>query len=440
MTATAAKSPQRRGACPGLSAPLPTGDGLLVRLTPLGTMPLAAFAALATAAQNYGNGIVEVTTRGNIQVRGLSAASAAPFAAEIATLDIAAADGVPILSSPLAGLDREEIIDAGMLAGEIREALTSAALAPRLNPKVSVVIDGGGAFNLDAIVADVRLDAVVANGSALRVGVAGDAATATELGFIRPSEGAAVVMSLLTVVAQRGRDVRARDVVASEGAEPFEAVLASHIFRSFPRRRESSIGSRPWPGRAGGDAVIGTHPLRDGAFASGVGLAFGHAEAASLQRLSDAAAAAGAIGIRTAPDRTLLIIGLQLQALREFTAAAEALGFVVRADDPRRRVIACAGAPICASAHIAARALAPDIAAAMTAHHDNSFRIHVSGCSKGCAHPTPAELTVVGTAAGCELIANGCARDIPFMTATIDELVAAVAAWARDLEREVGHV
>ena len=37
---------QRRGACPGLSTPMPTGDGLLVRLVPTGTIALDAFAAL----------------------------------------------------------------------------------------------------------------------------------------------------------------------------------------------------------------------------------------------------------------------------------------------------------------------------------------------------------------------------------------------------------
>jgi precorrin-3B synthase len=440
MTVPATKSLQRRGACPGLSAPMPTGDGLLVRLTPLGTMPLAAFAALATAAQKYGNGIVEVTARGNIQVRGLSAASTASFAAEIAALDIAAADGVPIVSSPLAGLDAQELVDADALAAELREALASAALAARLSPKVSVAIDGGGALDLDAIVADVRLDAVVSDGVALHVGVAGDAATASELGLIRPNDAAAVVTGLVEVIAQSGRDVRARDIVASEGVAPFAAALAPYICRSLPRRRESSTGSPPSRGREGGDAVIGAHPLRDGAFACGVGLAFGHSEAASLQRLSDAAAAAGAIGIRAAPDRTLLIIGLQQRALPTFAAAAEALGFIVNAGDPRRRVVACAGAPICASAHIAARTLAPDIAAAVAAHYDNSFPIHVSGCSKGCAHPASTALTVVGTSTGCGLVANGCARDTPLMTVTIDELVAAVASWAGDFEREVGHV
>jgi precorrin-3B synthase len=53
-----------------------TGDGLLVRLLPIGTMPLDAFAQLCAAARTYGNGIIEVTARGSIQIRGLNAASA----------------------------------------------------------------------------------------------------------------------------------------------------------------------------------------------------------------------------------------------------------------------------------------------------------------------------------------------------------------------------
>jgi precorrin-3B synthase len=82
-------SPMRRGACPGLSAPMATGDGLLARLTPSGaTIALSAFGGLCAAARRHGNGIVEVTSRGSIQVRGLTAASAGPFAAEAAALGI----------------------------------------------------------------------------------------------------------------------------------------------------------------------------------------------------------------------------------------------------------------------------------------------------------------------------------------------------------------
>jgi len=116
MTAAALTLPQRRGACPGLSTPLTTGDGLLVRLLPIGTIALDAFAALCAAARQHGNGIIEVTSRGSIQIRGLSAASAPRFAAAVAALGIATEDGIPVLTDPLADLAPDEMIDATALS------------------------------------------------------------------------------------------------------------------------------------------------------------------------------------------------------------------------------------------------------------------------------------------------------------------------------------
>ena len=59
--------------------------------------------------------------------------------------------------------------------------------------------------------------------------------------------------------------------------------------------------------------AVGKYPLRDGTFAYGVGLAFGHADATSLQRLTEAAQAAAALGVRAAPGRALMIVGLTRQ-------------------------------------------------------------------------------------------------------------------------------
>src|SRR5258708_16534327 len=112
MTAPALTLPQPRGTCPGLSSPMATGDGLLVRLLPTGTIVLDAFAALCAAARQHGNGILEVTSRGSVQIRGLSAASAPRFAAAVAALDIAAQDGTPGFTDPFARLEPEPIIDA----------------------------------------------------------------------------------------------------------------------------------------------------------------------------------------------------------------------------------------------------------------------------------------------------------------------------------------
>src|SRR5262249_1918303 len=154
---TAAPHPGlRRGACPGLSAPMPTGDGLLARLMPVGTITLDAMTGFAAAARRHGNGILEITSRGSIQVRGLTHDSAAAFADAVAALGIPAQDGVPAIADPLAGLDPDELIDAGALATELRAALAGQSWAQGLAPKVSVAIDGGGRLHLDSLSADIR--------------------------------------------------------------------------------------------------------------------------------------------------------------------------------------------------------------------------------------------------------------------------------------------
>jgi precorrin-3B synthase len=238
MTVHAANLAQRRGGCPGLSAPMQTGDGLLVRLTPIGTMPLDAFAELCAATRQHGNGIVEITARGNIQVRGLSPASAPRFAAAIAALGIVAADGVPVLSDPLAGLDPEELIDAGALAADLRHALAQSSLAARLGAKVSVAIDGGRLLTLDAVAADVRLRAERTDGGdiALAISIGGDAASAAYLGVIAPGHGVEAAMQLLDVIARCGRDTRARDIVAAEGTTVFQSAVADLLIGDTPPR------------------------------------------------------------------------------------------------------------------------------------------------------------------------------------------------------------
>jgi precorrin-3B synthase len=415
---------QRRGACPGLSAPMATGDGLLVRFSPLGTISLVAFDALCEAANRHGNGIVEITARGNIQVRGLSAATAPEFADAVAALDIAAADGVLIIHNPLAGLDPHELVDASKLATELRGALAQSSMAARVSPKVSVVINGGGAYRLDALAADIRARAFKnGNGRYIEIEVAGNT-----LGSIALGDAIAALVRLLGVVAHHGRQARARDVVAVESLEVFRAAVAGFLIPSTPRETKNE------------QSTIGAWQLCDGSLACGIALPFGHADAAVLQQMSDAAEAARAQGFRTAPDRTLLAIGLPQEQLESFVSAARSLGFIVDAGDPRRNVVACAGAPICSAAHIAARALGPRIAAAAAPYLDSKFKIHVSGCAKGCAHPSPTALTVVGTDAGCALVANGSARDTPFMTVPTAELIGEITDAARKLKSEAQHV
>ena len=427
MTVSAAASPRPRGACPGLSAPMPTGDGLLVRFISSGPIPLDAFDGLCAAARAHGNGVIEITARGSIQVRGLQADTAPHFAAAIAALGIAADDGIPVLSNPLSGLDPEELIEASEIARNLRRTLALRGLAARLPAKVSVIVDGGGRFGLDEPAADIRLCATYGNGAVgFDVSVGGTAATAAPLGHLAAHHGVEAATRLLEVIARHGRERRARDILGNEGPVVFRAAIADIVSDAALRRAARRCGD-----------AIGMHSLRDGTIVCGIGFAFGHADGDALERLVATAREAGARALRAAPQRALLAIGLARSAAADFAAAADRLGFIARGSDPRRRVIACAGAPICVAAHIPARALAPRIAA--EADIDDTLTIHVSGCAKGCAHPTAAELTIVGTVAGCAMIRDGTSRDVALTTVAAEQVPATVATMLRQRESEKLH-
>jgi precorrin-3B synthase len=385
-----------RGACPGLSAPMLTGDGLLARFSPSERIALGSFIAFCAAAGRHGNGTVEITARGNLQVRGLNGASAARFAAEIAALEIAAIEGMPIIAEPLPD-GPDALVDAAELAARLRRAVGDARLV--LAPKVCVVIDGGGRLHLDALAADVRLRAIgTAQAPQFYVAVGGTAASAKPLGSIAPDTAVTAVLRILSLIAARGCTGRAADILESDGIEVFHSVLDDDI----------ETGPRPLP-RPAADP-IGRHPLRDGSIALGIALPFGHAHADALAQLAQAAAAFGVRALRPAPDRALLLIGVCEESVAPLTAAAERHGFIVHTDDPRRRIVACPGKPACASGLIAARALAADLARQLSAQGE---AVHISGCSKGCAHPAAAALTVVGTERGCGIVRHGSASATP---------------------------
>jgi precorrin-3B synthase len=80
--------------------------------------------------------------------------------------------------------------------------------------------------------------------------------------------------------------------------------------------------------------------------------------------------------------------------------------------------------------------MAPHFAEIAAPYLGDSFKIHVSGCAKGCAHPARAALTVVGTGAGCALVANGSARGEPFAVVPSDQLTTAIL----NASREARHV
>jgi precorrin-3B synthase len=376
---------QRRGACPSLDAPMQTGDGLLARVrVENGRLTPAQLAVLARLAGQYGNGQVEITARGNLQARGLSAETAPSFAREAETV-IAIERGLVVEVPPLAGDDPAEIADPRGLAEAIRDL--GKPLAHRLGPKVTVVVDGDGQIGLGALKADIRLTAT--GGDDWLVSIGGGVGTA-----MGRDDALQTVAFVLRQLAERGPEARASDLPRGTATAPAEMV----------------------------QPPIGIFARHHGT-ATGIALAFGTTHWEALMALADAGQRYGVAAFQLAPYHGLLA----LDAPAVFAATAANLGFITSPEDSRRSISACIGSQGCASGHIPARAIAAQLAATLPA----GTQLHVSGCTKGCAHPARAALTLVGYPTGCGLVIAGAAGDTPQALLEVGQVESAIAAALR---------
>lgn len=398
------RSLMRRGACPSLSVPMMTGDGLLARLRPENPgFTLAELMAIADAAALCGNGILEITARGNLQIRGLTAETVPLLSQKIADAGIGTAQGLAIETPPLARLDPTEIDDSVAIAERLRAAVAAHQPPLVLAPKLSVVVDGGGQLNLSAVTADIRVRAVRVNGQVFwLLALAGTETTATRIALLEEAVVVPAVMDILKNLAAIGRDARARDIV---GAVSTRWSMAADLDLIMPMM--------PAPNAAG------IHELGEERSVLGIGLPFGQIRAQGLRALLEALEILGATEIRLAPGQAMMVLGIAPDRIG--AAQALALGHGLRAfpRDPRNHIAACAGVGACGSARIDTRAVAQMLVDAAPALLDGSLSVHVSGCAKGCAKPSASALTITAAPIGYGLVVNGPASAPP--TAYIGE-------------------
>ncbi len=292
----------QRGWCPSLYEPMQTGDGLLVRVKPPGArLDGAALRALADAATRVGNGAVELTRRGNLQIRGLTRSGvpgfvAAMVAAGLADLDPATERRRIVIPPPLVGDDPAVPADSLALAEAIERTVP-----PGLPPKFCVAIDGGGVL-AGAPAADIVIDAW--------------AYTADTLLSVQRRMGDAVGM-------------------ARNAVQPARA-----------------------PGRA-----IGFHPYAGGSHgAFGLGVPFGQTDAAGVRQLAELADRFGGGAVRVSPWRAVVLGRIAVGDVPGLLRAA-AGDWVVDPADPRLGITACVGSPGCGQASVPARMDAARLAA-----------------------------------------------------------------------------
>jgi precorrin-3B synthase len=362
-----------KGWCPSAYRPMQSGDGLVVRIRPRGGRLSAGQAsAIADLAEHHGNGLIDVTGRTNLQIRGVSAASHAPLLDALASLGLIDADEKTeeqrnVLVAPF----WNDGDDTHSLAAELEQALAANFLG--LPGKFGFAVDCGTRRVLAQAPADIRIE--------------------------RGAEGELVVRA---DSAERGRSVpRAEAVdtalalakwfVVSGGAKDGRGRMAAHL--ASGARLPDALAGDVEPATAIASPGPGFHA--DGAM---VGLAFGQMQCATLKFLSRLAPA-----LRITPWRMILVEGLSEMPQYD--------GLVTRPDDPILRVVACTGAPACPQAYAETR----NLAAVLAPFIAPETRLHVSGCAKGCAYRGASSITLLGTSEGFDLIRDGCTRDRPVM-------------------------
>lgn len=370
-------TPEIRGWCPGAHRPVASGDGLVVRVRPaLGELTAQQACGLADAAGHFGNGLIDLTNRANLQLRGVTETSHGPLLAALAGLGLLDADPSVegrrnIVLDPFRGSVADD--PQTQIATRLAEALAAPELA-MLPSKFGFVIDAGPARSLSDVSGDVRIEAA---GTDLIVRADGNST-----GRAARDVEAAVRLAL---------DL-ARWFIASGGVhEDGRGRMARHIAACHPL--PETLAGQFLPNAAIAAPLPGPVP-------GGLLVAAGFGQLLPDQLRSLAAAAQGPL--RMTPWRMVFLPGA-----RETSLLAGADTLITDPDDPLLRLHACTGAPGCPQASVETRVLARDLAQNLP----RGMTLHVSGCTKGCAHPAISDLTLVGRDGLFDVVTKGAAWD-----------------------------
>ena len=420
-----------RGWCPSLLTPMAAGDGLLVRVKPrAATLTAEQAETVAAAAGRYGNGIVDLTNRGHLQVRGLLEAGVDGFAGQMAQAGLAAAHPRAeairnVLTDPLGPDDPAAAFDSHRLAHRLSATLESDPAFHELPDKFGLLVDAGVTVPLTGCSADIM---VRPDGDSAVVALAGgDCRLSLPVSEVEDSVCRLLAAFLSWMKGQAGSDGsrpaespswRMKTMVAARSArEVYDAAALEGELRPAIR-----------PHREAGRPPVGFLPVANaaqGCFA--IGAPFGNLEAEMLADLADLARRLADGTIRVTPWKSVILPGVTASDAAGLRKTALEMGLVAEPGDPRSRIVTCAGRPRCHSAEADTRADAAFFAAAVLA---GTGLLHISGCAKGCAHPAPAATTLVATPDGYDLVFDGLAGDPPERTNLAREAAAAILAQA----------
>lgn len=364
-----AAHPAREGpdACPGAIQVHQALDGGLARIrVPGGALTADQWRAVSEASAALGAGGLELTSRGNLQVRGLAAGAETALAEQLSAAGLLPSlthDRVRnIVASPLSGRDGRGVVDVRPLVTELDAALCADRELAALPGRFLFALDDGRG-DVAGLGADVGLRGrtvlLAGRDSGLRVA---------------PGEAVAALLAAAhAFLAERDDHWRLSEL--DDGVARVAARLGATP-PALPAARPVSWGP------------IGAVPQVDGRVAVAAAVPLGRLSAAQAEVLC------GAPAVVVTPWRGVVVPDLPDEG---FLTRLEEAGLATDPDSPWVGVTACVGSPGCARAHADVRADALDH---HSGHPSHGLPVHWVGCGRACGSPAGEHLRMEATPDG----------------------------------------
>jgi precorrin-3B synthase len=362
-------------ACPGALHLHQAADGALARVRlPGGMITAGQLESLAEASERFAAGVLELTARGNLQVRGITDTSALADA-------VAAAGLLPspthervrnIVASPLSGR-LGGVVDVRPWVKDLDRAIQTAPGLARLPGRFWFSIDDGTA-DVSGLAADVGVHAIDRETVALLL-------AGRDTGIRLAPAGA--VPALITI-ATRFAEIRGNAWRISE-LDDRDSLLIG-LNPTHPGRDTFAPLSRP---------PVGWIEQDDGDVALGAAVPLG---VISVRQAQFVAAINAPVVIT--PWRSLVVCDLAEGVADASLRVLAPLGLVFDEDSRWLEVSACVGSPGCERSHADVRA---EAARVVESGDGGTNRVHLVGCERACGSP-PAGEVLVATADGYRAI------------------------------------
>jgi ferredoxin-nitrite reductase len=428
--------------CPGLFYGTPAQDGFLMRLRiPGGWLYPQQARKIAALAEQWGSETIQVTNRANLQIRSVHTIPSLEVFQALQDLGVAAQNPNVdhlrnLMASPTAGIDPQELLDTRPWVQALDAYIQSHPELVDLSAKFSIGIDGGGTVGIGTRSAiawehrynEIQLSAVlvepldrgivkpvVPRSSCqvstpdlqpqtpyFRLALGGDKRLWETQQLIAPEDCIPVIAALTQVYLDyvkaadpSTKKPRMKHLLQDWGLVSYLNQVNARLQQPLMRVMDSRESNATLP-----YGHLGVHPQRQANLSYvGVGLRLGQLTIAQLRELAQLIETMNQGYLCLTPWQTLLLPNIANDRISEYLQHLSSLGLSVSANQVDAAIVACAGKPGCAAAMTQtqphALALADTLRQQVTL--DRPINIHVTGCPKSCAQPSPAEITLLGT-------------------------------------------